>query len=308
MACQTSREIQRYQLLALKSICERLNWIYTPGIGFSGRSWSRGIVMKKLILSTVAVLFAMPAFAADMALKAPPPPAPVYDWTGGYVGLNLGGSWGRASSTITGTNAFSGLPFAVTSSSNMNGILGGGQIGYNWQVNTSWLLGLEADIQGTGQRGTANPPPVSGVTGIIGALLIPYTSTASLTEKLPWFGTVRGRLGLLASPSWLLYVTGGLAYGQINSSGTVSTTTTTAVGTATVTGTSSNNTTKAGWTIGGGAEWKVAPQWTVKAEYLYVDLGTVTNTFVGNGAFSALGVSTRVTDNIARVGVDYHFH
>jgi outer membrane immunogenic protein len=266
--------------------------------------------MKKLAVAIAALGIAavsVPAFAADMALKALPP-APVYDWTGGYVGLNLGGSWGRASSTLTGTNAFSGLPFALTSSSNMNGVVGGGQIGYNWQFNNNWLFGLEADIQGTSQRGTASLPPVAGLIPGPLALAIPYVSTASLTEKLPWFGTARARLGLLTTPSWLLYVTAGLAFGEVNTSGATSTTTTTPAGTATVTSSASNNTTKAGWTLGAGAEWKVAPQWTVKVEYLYIDLGTVTSSFVGNGAFSALGISSRVTDNIARVGVNYHFH
>ena len=263
--------------------------------------------MKKLAIAALAFsVFAAPAFAADLALKAPPPPAPVYDWTGGYVGLNLGGSWGRAASTITGTNGFSGAPFAITSSSNTDGIVGGGQIGYNWQFNNNWLFGLEADIQGTGQRGTANLPPVSGTFGVIA--LFPYTSTASLTEKLPWFGTARARLGVLATPNWLLYVTGGLAYGEINTSGTVTTTTAAAGGTASVTSSASADTTKAGWTVGGGAEWKVASQWTVKLEYLYVDLGTVTNSFAGGGAFTTLGISTHVTDNIARIGLNYHFH
>jgi outer membrane immunogenic protein len=273
------------------------------------RSW--GYVMKKLTFAIAALGIAAvsaPAFAADMALKAPPP-APVYDWTGGYVGLNLGGSWGRASSTVNGTNAFAGAaPFAISTSSNMNGVVGGGQIGYNWQFNNHWLFGLEADIQGTSQRSTANLPPVAGLIGGPLALAIPFTSTASLTEKLPWFGTARARLGLLTTPSWLLYVTGGLAFGEVTTSGTISSTTTTPAGTATVTSSASNNTTKAGWTVGAGAEWKVAPQWTVKLEYLYIDLGTVTSSFVGNGAFSALGISSRVTDNIARVGVNYHFH
>ena len=104
--------------------------------------------MKKLLfagamLASCAAI--QSASAADLALKAPPPPAPVYSWTGWYAGVNIGGSFGRAADTATyGAPA---VPFASTSS-NLDGVIGGGQIGYNWQAN-NWVLGLEADIQGS---------------------------------------------------------------------------------------------------------------------------------------------------------------
>src|SRR6202451_4451847 len=150
------------------------------------------------------------ASAADLALKAPPPPPVVDQWTGWYAGLNLGGRWGRSSTYYTGT----GVGFApFTTSQNMDGVLGGGQIGYNWQFNKSWVFGLEADIQGTGQRGSIGFPPVT--TTIAGIAVTTVTTTGTLTQSLPWFGTVRARLGVEPRSNWVLYATGGLAYADI---------------------------------------------------------------------------------------------
>jgi outer membrane immunogenic protein len=111
---------------------------------------------------------------------------------------------------------------------------------------------------------------------------------------------LRGRIGVLASPTWLLYVTGGLAYGEIRSNETLT------VG-ALATSTSFDNT-RAGWTIGGGVEGVVSGNWTVKLEYLYMDFGTINNTFIGTAPFTPLNLSTHVTDNVVRVGLNYHFH
>jgi|SRR5580698_435266 outer membrane immunogenic protein len=265
--------------------------------------------MKKLAVAIAALGIAAasaPAFAADMALKAPPPRDPGYNWTGWYAGLNAGYSWGRSATNFT----VAGLgPFSTSQS--MNGGLGGGQIGYNSQVNGNWLVGLEADIQGTGQRGTANLPVVVFVPAP-GAVALPNTtSTGTFGQKLPWFGTLRGRLGLLASPTWLFYVTGGLAFGEVKSTASVATSTAFPGGPvlATAAATGSTNTTRAGWTVGGGVEGVISGQWTAKLEYLYVDLGTFTNNFVGVGpTFPAIATSSHVTDNILRVGVNYHFH
>jgi len=119
----------------------------------------------------------------------------------------------------------------------MNGWLGGGQIGYNFQFDRNWLLGFEADIQGTGQKGTV---PVT--TFAVGS--------GSLTQELPWFGTVRARLGVAPFERSVLYATGGLAFARIKSTAMATTPgppAATAVGTA--------NDTSVGWTIGVGTEW-----------------------------------------------------
>ena len=264
--------------------------------------------MKRLLLAATALVGLAAigsASAADLALKAPPPPAPVYSWTGWYAGVNVGGSFGRASDTASYGAA--AVPFtAASTNAKLDGVIGGGQIGYNWQAN-SVLFGLEADIQGSGERGTATR--TAGVAGFCGVIaLFPCTTAGVLgdQEKLPWFGTVRGRLGVLASPTWLFYVTGGLAYGEIKSSETL-----------TVTGgpfpggvlANSFNTTRAGWTVGGGVEGVITGNWTAKLEYLYMDYGTINNTFAGVVPFfTPINLSTHVTDNVVRVGLNYHFH
>ena len=115
--------------------------------------------MKKLLLAgaTVASLIATNAFAADLPArvytKAPPPMVDVYNWTGFYVGGNVGYSWGRSSDTSTLTNTAGTVLFANSSAANLDGIVGGGQIGYNWQVQ-NWVWGFEADIQGTDEKGS----------------------------------------------------------------------------------------------------------------------------------------------------------
>lgn len=268
---------------------------------------SSGDDMKKFVIASIAAfaLSAGSAAAADlrMPVKAPPLAPTYYDWSGFYIGLNGGYSWGNSTTTFTGTSVVPGgaiAPFSTSQS--MDGWLGGAQIGYNWQFNKNWLLGVEADIQGTGQTGSVALPAVTGNACVL--LVCPFTTTGSLSQKLPWFGTARLRLGVLPSDRWLVYVTGGLAFGEIDSTLTVTNT----VGAAAATVSASNNTTQAGWTIGGGVEWFVAQHWTAKAEYLYMDFGTINNAFApALAAYATLNTNSRVTDNIFRVGIDYHF-
>jgi len=257
-------------------------------------------------LAVSALLVAAPlsvASAADMALKAPPPPPPVYDWTGFYLGLNGGYSWGRSSTDFTGTAP------GFSTSQKMDGGLGGGQIGYNWEFNHNWLFGLEADIQGTGQRGSDPLAPVSVINVINFAPNSVTTTTGNLAQKLPWFGTARARIGVLASPTWLFYATGGLAYGEVNTSANVSATTSTLGGIPITTAgaSASSNNIRAGWTVGAGVEGVISGAWTAKLEYLYMDLGSFNNTFTGVGAYTTLGISSHITDNILRVGLNYRF-
>jgi outer membrane immunogenic protein len=253
--------------------------------------------MRKVFVACVALsALAAPAFAADLATKAPPAPPPYTPppppmWTGWYIGGNIGGSFGTASDSAT----FAGVPVGV-GSPRLDGVVGGGQIGYNWQAN-AWVFGLEADIQGTSEDGSNSASETVTPIGILA--LAPVTGTLGYSEKLPWFGTVRGRVGVLANPNWLLYATGGLAYGEVD------TNTTLTAGALAV----SNNfdTTRVGWTAGGGVEAFLTRNWSAKIEYLYVDLGSFSNTFTGLGVFTPVALSTHVTDNIVRAGLNYHF-
>jgi outer membrane immunogenic protein len=291
------------------------------GIGGRHHEPEREGRMKKfLLVATAVAAFAgiQSASAADMAFKAPAPP-PVYSWTGFYAGVNVGYSWGKAKSLYDDPNfgAFGGgtpvPPSLNPLSQKLDGVIGGGQIGYNLQVDKSWVVGLEADIQGSGERGSAYfSDPYS-----IGTDCDIFCSTVSGTMKvaLDWFGTARARVGILVSPTTLLYGTGGLAFGGIHASGTITDACFSGAPPACTPGSwgFANTTTKLGWTAGAGVEGVVpsTTNWTWKLEYLFIDLGSVSGTgFELSADFGPLPYtwSTRVTDNILRVGLNYHFH
>jgi outer membrane immunogenic protein len=193
-------------------------------------------------LSIAAIAAASTITFTQVAAAAPPPPAPVYSWTGFYIGGNVGYSWGDAHTDITGsgsTTAFLGFPntppggfpasfgFADSNTARLDGVIGGGQIGYNYQLNPKWVLGIEADIQGSGERGSNTfldtfSTPLCGALGGTGILncfqngTLNGTAVTTYEAKIKWFGTVRGRVGYLISDQVLFYGTGGLAYGGVD--------------------------------------------------------------------------------------------
>ena len=179
------------------------------------------------------------------------------------------------------------------------------------------MFGLETDIQATAQKGSSslgqfipgtagilcvleidviNPTCLPG-TGIPGIPAI--TGIVTYQNKLPWFGTFRGRLGFTPADRWLLYVTGGLAYGEVTTSETSN------VNGAVVA--FSTDRMKLGWTIGGGVEAALWSNWTAKLEYLYIDLGTINDVLIGIAPITPIVTSSRVTDQIVRVGLNYRF-
>jgi outer membrane immunogenic protein len=166
------------------------------------------------------------------------------------------------------------------------------------------VWGVEADIQGSGQKGSFAFVCPTGFCAPAAAV------TDRLTEKLLWFGTVRGRVGFTVTPEVLAYATGGLAYGDVKRDITVNGMN----GVTPVSALFSNSTTRAGWTVGAGVEGHIGGGWTAKLEYLYVDLGTfttgrfVTPIVAPSGNFLATNFSSRVTDNIVRLGVNYKFN
>jgi outer membrane immunogenic protein len=224
--------------------------------------------------------------AADLSPAAPvykaPPVAPVpyYNWNGFYIGANIGGGFGDVnfSNVVTTTGVSTG-----SNSASVAGVVGGGQIGYNYVLSPSFLAGVEADVDGANINGSA-------------------TDTAGTVEHkfdTEVFGTVRGRLGLIWT-NWLFYGTGGFAWGneQVtrNQLGGFA-------GLATAGTSETVNNTGTGWTAGGGIEWGITPNWTARVEYLYVDLGTSSYSFP---------ISNRTTSfddafNVVRFGVNYKF-
>jgi outer membrane immunogenic protein len=275
-----------------------------------GSKW--GGQMKTIAVAIVALGALLgSSFAADMGApyyNPPPPFLPIDTWTGFYIGANAG--WIRSSGnsmTNTGTDTgLSGLGTALalglipgTIEVSHSGFIGGGQIGYNWQYGPNWVWGIEADFDGTSAKGTA----ASAFPG--SAAIPPMTSVFS--RDLDTLGTVRARAGYPSYPNMLWYVTAGLAYGESKLSSAWSCQAClppTGAGTALQT-----SSTLVGWTAGAGVEWKFAPAWSVKAEYLYVDLGSQSNTIFYNyvGFSSTMTSTVNERENIVRAGVNYKF-
>jgi outer membrane immunogenic protein len=277
-----------------------------------------------LIATVSAIAFTQIALAADLPVKAPrytpPPPAPVYSWTGFYIGGNVGYSWGNADSDISADPVTANfgvftipIPgFVGSDSMKPKGIIGGGQIGYNWQFSPNWVVGLEADWQASGEKASHSFTNPFSFTPASPAVLVTGTAVTDYEAKISWFGTLRGRIGY-AWDRVMLYATGGLAYGEVKVAGT-----NTVSGTAGIFGpflavtAIGHSKVNAGWTVGAGIEGALVDHWTWKAEYLYMDLGSVNDpdelvTFI-NASGGRVTTHTNFTDNIVRVGLNYKFN
>lgn len=240
------------------------------------------------VFAAIAVLgVAGSAHAADMAprpvYKAPPAfeRALPYRWAGFYAGGNLGYGWATASATVTGPAGLS-----ADASEDLNGGIFGLQAGYNWQFG-QWVVGVETDIQATSQKASQTVTCATCGAGV----------TATRDSKLPWFGTTRLRAGY-AFDRWLVYATGGLAYGEHTNDVTATS--------GGATGSSSSSETRAGLAVGGGVELGLAPNWSARVEYLYLDSGTVTTTTAVTG-FGTVTTEERLKNNVVRLGVNYRF-
>jgi outer membrane immunogenic protein len=271
--------------------------------------------MKKHIAiaasAMVALAVAGSANAADMPApvyqKAPPPIMQVYSWTGFYIGLNGGYSWGRSTTTGNLFNDTTGVLLATaTNKFNLNGGVFGGQAGYNWQSG-NFVFGVEGDIQWSDERGN------TAFTCALAACLPPAivaplagTAAVALNQKIDWFATLRGRLGVTVTPTVLLYGTSGLAYGDVKTAAVISGFNANFGAVSAANSTSSAN---AGWTVGAGIEGQLVGNWTGKLEYLYMDLGTFTGsgTLLTSSPALRATFSSHITDQILRAGINYRF-
>lgn len=233
-------------------------------------------MVRFVVAALAAVSLSQVAFAADIPVKAPAVRtvlAPLPVWSGWYAGIAGGGGWGQAEQTD---------PFPFTSGNyDISGGLVGGTLGANWQSG-SVVFGLETDLSWANIEGSTR--------GIGGACA---GAPPNCESEIRALGTARGRVGL-AWNNLLPYVTGGVAYANLHG----------AEGVAGAGGADSKW--GAGWTIGTGIEAMLAPQWSAKLEYLYVDLGKhhiFNNTFGGVVAPQSLDV----TAHVVRVGLNYRF-
>jgi outer membrane immunogenic protein len=239
--------------------------------------------MKKFLLATALVgLSSAPTLAADLAARPytkAPALAAVYDWTGFYIGVNAGVGIGRDRFQHDWLNTGSPYSFYVSP----QGGFGGGQAGYNWQTGSVLgpiVFGVEADIQGAGLSDDRTNFNVVGIN-------------TSYSQKLDWFGTVRGRIGIANGPV-LSYVTAGYAVGNVktNAAQTV----------GVVNSTFATDRTQSGWVVGSGVEAALGGNWTGKIEYLYLNLGNKTD---ASTLLATAPINTEIRENIFRVGLNY---
>jgi outer membrane immunogenic protein len=239
------------------------------------------IKVTSLLAATLSLGLAHAAFGADMPVKAPVRAAPVAvapTWTGFYLGASVGYAWMEddLDETLRGTGTASGFTPISTSP---DGVKLGGFAGYNWQFGT-WVLGVEGDIEWAG-LGSDQALYIAGGGDA-------YESSAD------WQASIRGRFGY-AYGDWLLYATGGVAFANINYDYID-------VAPAATEGFSS---TRTGWTVGGGVDWRFAPNWFARLEYRYADFGDETNLPTVFGGLFDEHHST--TEHAIRLGVAYKF-
>jgi high affinity Mn2+ porin len=234
--------------------------------------------------SVAILLTGSGASAADLAYKAPQPPA-LYDWTGIYFGAHTGYAWGNSNWSTTGAGGTDrgSLSLAQGYDGNNQGgsWFNGVQVGYNRMFKNRVVLGAEADVS------VSSFPNYSG--NRIGNNIPVLQGTASYSDNVFASGTVRGRVGY-APGNWLFYATGGFAWTSEQYTLTPST--------------DSSFQQRVGYAVGAGIEGPLAPHWTVKAEYLFTDYG---NNRPINFLTSGQQFTSNLSEQEVRVGLNYHF-
>jgi opacity protein-like surface antigen len=239
--------------------------------------------------------------------KAPPP-----SWRDVYVGVNMGAAWATPRSTVSTAPISSAPPSAGVAAAsrmapadmNLDGFIGGIQIGMNRKLNDNLVAGLEADLHGVSDNADSRAQLASSTS--IGNTFLSY---GQRMVKLDYLGTIRPRLGYLLTPSLQLYATGGLAFAGVTSSAALFTE---RVGGITTTlANPLYQDTRLGWTAGGGVEWALDSDWSAKAEYLHYDLGEirVSTAMIHPSAFYRVGVlgETQFSGNLIQAGLNRHF-
>jgi outer membrane immunogenic protein len=241
-------------------------------------------------LAVSALLIAAPlsiASAADMPLKAPPPaPAPVYSWTGCYIGGNVGGGWAHKSADDTSFNGVPETPFSAGSTT-INGWAYGGQIGCDYQLNNNLVVGIRGMWDGSNIKGSAPQP------------LVPFVTTNSIHYDIESFGTVVGKVGFLLAPTVELYGLGGLAWVRDSLYQT----------NLEVGEWAAGDQTRTGYDAGAGLAWMFARNWDLWVEYDHMGFGTKNIIIPGVGLAAGQTYGYSVTQSVDKVllGIDYRF-
>ena len=259
-------------------------------------------VLASMFVMLVNVLGAQVALAGDVLTKEPLIPVTANSWAGWYVGGNIGYGWSRPSDpslsyvdpvALVGFGNYFAAGGDVSPNLNPRGVVGGGQIGFNWTLTPHWIVGLIGDFQGSGVRAAATntiTPPASVATD------------QSNSEHMDWFGTVRAKVGF-AQNNWLFYGSAGWAYGNVTTSGSF------VASAVPLNFSGSNSVTKSGWAAGAGFDYALTSKWIVGVEYLYVHLGTVsyTETDSIDAPGTSITINNRAVAQIVRASLNYKF-
>ncbi len=243
--------------------------------------------MKKVLAAGIvaAVISSVPAVAA-------PPSAPIFNWTGFYAGVQAGSSWSSTTDDV-GPHGF--LPAAIRQSVNPDpsGGIVGAHAGYNYQLNMA-VLGIETDLSFANIRGRDSVLAPNG------------SNFTNADQRIDWFSTVRGRIGFTPDGQWLVYGTGGWAFGGAKLNTSVISVAPCGIGICEVGPTVSKTLT--GWTGGGGAEYALLNNWTFKFQYLYYDLGKISHRITDTtSGISDFGPTANFKGNIIEMGWSYKF-
>jgi len=254
--------------------------------------------MRNLLIGSVALAAASvggPALAADMPVKAPPPVV-VYNWTGCYLGVYIGDDWGRFNSNLNPVAATAKIPAGtpITNDTHMTGFLGGGTVGCNYQVY-NWVWGIEFDGGPTNKDGQD-------------FLLPPFSPGFVNQIHESWLVTARARLGYTVTDKWLWYVTGGGAWARVKETEWLQNAPSAGAGVGPTCLFCTNTSTSSiwGWTIGVGTEYALGYGWSIKSEFLYVDLGTH-QFLTPNPTTTTISADTKIKDYVFKFGMNYKF-
>ncbi len=276
--------------------------------------------MQKILLSALLASVALPAFAADLPVKAPYV-APVYsDWTGFYLGIH--GGYGWANAKVDDFDLNGGFASALRlNQPKLKGWVFGGQAGYNWQWS-NWVGGLELDYSAADL--TESQSRSQHLVGTINTIPATVDTTRTLSAKLDALASARARLGFLLTPSFLLYGTAGMAWGHTKADANDTIRVTEVDLTQTDIINTRSGTNHWGWVAGGGGEFAVfgaGSGWRLRAEFLHYDFGRSTMAFSGREADThatpagtttlinslSTNIDARLTTNVVRAGLSYKF-
>ncbi|OJW61469.1 MAG: hypothetical protein BGO65_10695 [Afipia sp. 64-13] len=286
--------------------------------------------MKTFLIAAAAMLWAAVAQAQAPARAQANAGSPAYNWTGFYAGVNVGHGFGDQTAGFAGGDPYiqestsgSGFPPGTqipSGTANAKGAIGGIQFGYNFQTAPQWVVGVEADFNGLDLKGTADSTFRLGM-GLGASQIVGLVAN----EKADWFGTIRARIGWVPEEKLLVYGTGGLAYGQIRQSVVFNAPPNFSGGSGTygvgfqcsATGldcfVGSSSRTAVGYAAGAGLEYAISRNVTLRAEYLYVNLGktsTRASAVTPQIPYAPASFVANFGDfdfNVVRAGLNYRF-